>query len=45
MNRKEIIGRGTALALVLSVVATPALAEGEVNILTWEGYADQSFVA
>lgn len=45
MNKKTIFARGTATALVMSVLATPALAEGEVNILTWEGYADQSFVA
>ncbi|TDQ84106.1 putative spermidine/putrescine transport system substrate-binding protein [Dongia mobilis] len=45
MKRKTIFSGGTAITLALSVVATPALAEGEVNILTWEGYADQSFVA
>lgn len=45
MNRKMIFKSGAAMVLAMSVVATPALAEGEVNILTWEGYADQSFVA
>ena len=37
-----------ALALtsaVASLVATPAFADGDLSLLTWEGYADESFVA
>ena len=30
--------------LALTLAAGPALAEGTVNILTWEGYADPSFI-
>ena len=30
---------------VLAAGVTPALAGGELNILTWEGYADTSFIA
>jgi spermidine/putrescine-binding protein len=44
MQAKRIIAGGTALALVLGIAAAPAFAEGEVNILTWEGYADKSFI-
>lgn len=43
MSIKRTIGVGTALALVVATT-TPAFAEGEVNLLTWEGYADPSFV-
>lgn len=34
----------TASVLGLAVAAGPALADGEINLLTWEGYADASFV-
>lgn len=30
--------------LALALAAGPALAEGTVNVLTWEGYADASFI-
>ncbi|WP_245729524.1 ABC transporter substrate-binding protein [Salinihabitans flavidus] len=30
--------------MALSVAAAPALAEGTLNVLTWEGYADSSFL-
>jgi putative spermidine/putrescine transport system substrate-binding protein/spermidine/putrescine transport system substrate-binding protein len=45
MNWKQIISGGTAITLTMGLVVMPALANGEVNILTWEGYADQSFIA
>jgi putative spermidine/putrescine transport system substrate-binding protein/spermidine/putrescine transport system substrate-binding protein len=31
--------------LSTSMIAGPAMAEGSLNLLVWEGYADQSFVA
>lgn len=31
--------------LALTLAAGPALAEGTVNVLTWEGYADPSFIS
>lgn len=34
----------TLTAAVALLVASPALAEGTVNVLTWEGYADASFI-
>jgi putative spermidine/putrescine transport system substrate-binding protein/spermidine/putrescine transport system substrate-binding protein len=34
----------TAALLTLGLAAAPALADGQVNVLTWEGYADQSFI-
>lgn len=43
------IARGVALALVAGAaslgLSTAAFAEGELNMLTWEGYADASFIA
>ena len=34
------------LATSVAVMAiTPAYADGELNLLTWEGYADPSYVA
>jgi len=36
--------RIVASVLALGMAAGPALAAGEVNILTWEGYADASFI-
>jgi spermidine/putrescine-binding protein len=39
------IGKKLTVALVaLGIGAGPALAAGEVNVLTWEGYADASFI-
>ncbi|THD81382.1 extracellular solute-binding protein [Aliigemmobacter aestuarii] len=32
------------LTALLALTASPALAEGTVNVLTWEGYADASFI-
>lgn len=39
---RKALGALTAIGLVLP--AGTALAEGEVNLLTWEGYADESVV-
>lgn len=39
---RKALGALTAIALVMPAGA--ALADGEVNLLTWEGYADESFV-
>ena len=42
---KNTFVRKISTALVaLGLVAGPALADGQVNILTWEGYADASFI-
>ncbi|KEO55435.1 ABC transporter substrate-binding protein [Thioclava pacifica] len=30
---------------LLSLTASPVLAEGTINVLTWEGYADPSFIS
>lgn len=38
---KRIIGG----LLCSTLIATPVLAEGNLNVLVWEGYADQSFVS
>jgi putative spermidine/putrescine transport system substrate-binding protein/spermidine/putrescine transport system substrate-binding protein len=35
---------GLAAVSLLAFGGAPALAEGQVNLLTWEGYADDSFV-
>ena len=40
---KVLISGASAVALVAASIA-PAFADGELNILTWEGYADDSFV-
>lgn len=45
MTKRAILSNGTVLALTLSTIAGPALAEGQVSILTWEGYADQSYIS
>ena len=37
---KKVLASLTALG----IAAGPALAAGEVNVLTWEGYADASFI-
>lgn len=41
-NLKQILV--IASSLVLSGVAASASAAGEINLLTWEGYADDSFI-
>lgn len=43
MTNKIILGPIAALALG-AAAAAPALAEGSLNVLTWEGYADASFI-
>ncbi len=35
---------GSAACAAIVLTALPALAEGELNVLTWEGYADPSFI-
>ncbi len=42
MNR---LTRAIGAVAVLAGSVSPALADGELNILTWEGYADPSFIA
>ena len=42
-TRKRIICGASASVIALGAAA-PALAAGELNILTWEGYADPSFI-
>lgn len=34
----------TLSVVLAATVAAPALAEGTINVLTWEGYADSSFI-
>ena len=43
-NRSRLTGALSVLAILVGSAA-PALAAGELNILTWEGYADPSFIA
>lgn len=45
MAWSAVLRNTSAMAVIGSMLATPAWAEGQVNILTWEGYADQSFIA
>lgn len=42
-TRRRIICGASASVIALGAAA-PALAAGELNILTWEGYADPSFI-
>ncbi|MDW4551638.1 ABC transporter substrate-binding protein [Defluviimonas sp. D31] len=42
-NLKTLIGTTSAAAMLLAGVA-PAFAGGELSLLTWEGYADESFI-
>ena len=42
--KTTFVGKMTAALVALGLAAGPALAEGQVNILTWEGYADPSFI-
>ena len=37
-------GLSLLLALALAVLALPALAEGTVNVLSWEGYVDEDTI-
>ena len=37
--------RKTLTAVIALLAAGPALADGTVNVLTWEGYADASFIS
>jgi spermidine/putrescine-binding protein len=41
---RRAIATGLALLLATSVLTPAAHAEGELGLLVWEGYADQSFV-
>ncbi|MDJ0933395.1 hypothetical protein [Breoghania sp.] len=43
MTTKRILASLSLDALTLSTT-TPTFAAGELNILTWEGYADPSFI-
>ncbi|MEM7172883.1 MAG: ABC transporter substrate-binding protein [Pseudomonadota bacterium] len=40
---KSVLG-STVAACVATVMSSGAWAEGELNLLTWEGYADDSFI-
>ena len=44
MNNLNSLLAGVSAAAVALVSASPALADGELNLLTWEGYADDSFI-
>jgi len=41
---KTMMGAVAAAAVMTGMASSGALAAGEVNILTWEGYADDSFI-
>ncbi|KIT17111.1 ABC transporter substrate-binding protein [Jannaschia aquimarina] len=45
MTIKTRLAGGVASAALALGAAAPAMAEGELNLLTWEGYADPSFIA
>lgn len=45
MTMKTRLAGGVAAAALILGATLPALAEGELNLLTWEGYADPSFIA
>lgn len=42
--RKLTIGLLSSAAMVAAVAGAPAVYAAEVNLLTWEGYADESFI-
>ena len=44
MTRATRLTGGVAAAAMMAAGAAPAFAEGELNLLTWEGYADPSFI-
>jgi len=41
---KTLMGVAATAAVVMGISSSAALAGGEVNLLTWEGYADESVV-
>ncbi|HXV24469.1 MAG TPA: ABC transporter substrate-binding protein [Alphaproteobacteria bacterium] len=43
MNKRDVLATA-AIALAFAAVAATPAAAGELNILTWEGYADPSFI-
>ena len=43
-SRARAMALSCAAAVSAAIGAAPAHAEGELNILTWEGYADPSFI-
>lgn len=45
MTIKNKLTGAIAAVVTLAGSGAPVLAEGELNILTWEGYADTSFIA
>ena len=42
-KKKALVGALAAAAFISQIAASAAIA-GEVNVLTWEGYADESFI-
>lgn len=43
-NTKLTAGAAAAATILLSLASGSTFAAGEVNVLTWEGYADESFI-
>lgn len=43
MNKRDVLATA-ALAMTFAAVAATPVVAGELNILTWEGYADPSFI-
>lgn len=41
---KKVVASVTTAALTLSSLSVGARADGQLNLLTWEGYADKSFI-
>jgi spermidine/putrescine-binding protein len=44
LHVRHVISSITAIAFTASAFATAARADGQLNLLTWEGYADKSFI-
>ena len=44
IKTKYLLGAAAAAVMVVGVTSSSAFAGGEVNLLTWEGYADESVV-
>ncbi len=44
MSFKNILKSTVALSIAAGMSASAAMAEGQVSLLTWEGYADASFI-
>lgn len=42
--KMQLVKKMTVALVALGMAAGPALADGQVNVLTWEGYADTSFI-